>query len=87
LIFFGKRDAFSLSLEDLLVNSGGMKYIMKCNVCAKEFEVPTFTSVIPAHPGETEAEGGDSSCPGSKIMGILLGPSSDSTTSTSFPTV
>lgn len=58
--------------------SAEMKYIMKCIVCSKEFKVPTFTSTIPNHRVEDKKETGGSSCPGSGIMGILVGPSSDS---------
>ncbi len=59
-------------------NTGGIKYIMKCIACGKEFKVPTFMSQIPDHPskGEEGKEGG-TPCPGSGIKGILIGPASN----------
>lgn len=55
----------------------GIKYIIKCISCGKEFKVPSMMSVVPEHPREGEKEKpGYTPCPGSGIAGTLIGPSS-----------
>lgn len=67
-----------LSLEVVLMEkAGGMKYVMKCLSCGKEFEVPSMMSLIPEHPREGETEKpGYTPCPGSGMTGMLVGPTS-----------